>query len=777
MAAKDGRVGEGMGRWPRTSTSRLRALSLPAALAFACLMTSVAAPVPGHQARAQSTLPSEPTVITANDQLALEADQLIYRRATEEIEAVGGVDILYQGNRLVADRVIYNRNTGRVEARGNVELFDGSGNVLRAQVIDVTDDFSRGFVEAVELRTQQYGEFQATRGERVSDTRYEFQDGYYRPCRVCEANRDKPPLWSLRAKTIIIDEDEATVVYRDATFALFGQPIATLPYFRHADPRISRSTGFLRPEFGYSDERGPSVGIPYFMVLSDRTDLTIAGTAFARQGFLLDTEFRQRLDDTPLGTGTYTLRSAGIYQLTPGAFSPGSVDSRKRWRGLIATTGQFKPGTNWAFDWNIVMQSDRTFGRTYGVRGYQDEVLTNNVSLTGLEGTSYFDLSGYQFLVQESFDFQDRQALVTPQLTYEKTLAEGDWGRLQFTARGSNMYRDAQDAQNVPGDVKFEGLEGRAGRLASEFIWSAKFTGGGMVFKPLLAARGDVYSYQTSTAAGIANADAGATGMVTAGLEVSYPLLVSAPGSTHIIEPVAQLYVRPNERIAGQLPNNDAHSIIFDSTSLFDRDKFNAVDRVEGGTRLNYGLRYSASFDNGLSLAAIAGQSWHVAGRNSYAVQDIANSTSQSGLETTLSDFVAGLSVGFSDVASVDARLRYDQHGSRLARAEVEGTLYSKDLELGLGYTFVDAQPLLGFVSDRHELSGSMRANLTENWVFGLGASYDFSGGSFVTSNALLGYQADAGYFGVTYSREEPGYTTNQINQSFEFEVRLFPFD
>ncbi|MEM1366050.1 MAG: LPS assembly protein LptD, partial [Pseudomonadota bacterium] len=418
-----------------------------------------------------------------------------------------------------------------------------------------------------------------------------------------------------------------------------------------------------------------------------------------------------------------------------------------------------------------------TFARTYGVRDYQERVVTNNVSLTGLDGTSYFDLSAYQFLVQESVDFQDRQALVTPQLNYEKTLVQGDWGKFQFVARGSNIFRDDEDTLLVPGDTKFEGLQGQAARLSSEFIWSGKFTGGGLVFKPLLAARGDFYSYETASAAGIANSATGVAGMVTAGLEVSYPLLITAPGSTHIIEPVAQIYARPNERLAGQLPNNDAHSIIFDSTSLFDRDKFNAIDRVEGGTRLNYGLRYSAAFDNGVTLAATAGQSWHVAGLNSYAVQDPSNATASTGLENDVSDIVAGLSAGFGKVASADLRARYDQASLELARLEAEGTLYSKDLDLTLGYTFIRQQPLVGFTSNRHELSGGMRANLTENWVVGLGASYDFSGGSFVTSSATLGYQADAGYFGVNYRREEPGYTTNEINQSFEFEVRLFPFE
>ena len=58
--------------------------------------------------------------------------------------------------------------------------------------------------------------------------------------------------------------------------------------------------------------------------------------------------------------------------------------------------------------------------------------------------------------------------------------------------------------------------------------------------------------------------------------------------------------MRPNERLAGGLPNEDAQSFVFDTTSLFERDKFSGFDRTEGGTRANVGLRYTGSFDNGL---------------------------------------------------------------------------------------------------------------------------------------------------------------------------------
>ncbi|MDZ7823339.1 MAG: LPS assembly protein LptD [Ahrensia sp.] len=81
-----------------------------------------------------------------------------------------------------------------------------------------------------------------------------------------------------------------------------------------------------------------------------------------------------------------------------------------------------------------------------------------------------------------------------------------------------------------------------------------------------------------------------------------------------MLEPIAQIYVRPNEMLAGVLPNEDAQSLVFDYSNLFSRDKFSGYDRTEGGTRANIGLRYTGTFNNGWGISAIAGQSYHLAG-------------------------------------------------------------------------------------------------------------------------------------------------------------------
>ncbi|MCE3590400.1 LPS assembly protein LptD, partial [Escherichia coli] len=64
-------------------------------------------------------------------------------------------------------------------------------------------------------------------------------------------------------------------------------------------------------------------------------------------------------------------------------------------------------------------------------------------------------------------------------------------------------------------------------------------------------------------------------------------------------------------------------------------------------TRANLGIRYSGTFNNGLSLNGIAGQSFQLGGVNSFASQDFVNAGAESGLETARSDYVAMIGANY----------------------------------------------------------------------------------------------------------------------------------
>ena len=105
--------------------------------------------------------------------------------------------------------------------------------------------------------------------------------------------------------------------------------------------------------------------------------------------------------------------------------------------------------------------------------------------------------------------------------------------------------------------------------------------------------------------------------------------------------------------IRRRLPVEDAKSLVFDDTLLFDVDKFSGYDRFETGTRANVGVQYTFQANNGAYARAVFGQSYHLAGENAFTTpgfdpaSTLANPTQNfspvSGLETNRSDYVAGL--------------------------------------------------------------------------------------------------------------------------------------
>src|SRR5690606_27018196 len=114
---------------------------------------------------------------------------------------------------------------------------------------------------------------------------------------------------------IVWNGEEKTIRFEGARFELFGMPIASLPYFQIADHTVKRKTGFLIPGFSYSSELGYGLAVPYYLALAPNYDLTIKGTAYTRQGFLGEAEWRQRFDN-----GRFSVKIAGIDQNSPSQF-------------------------------------------------------------------------------------------------------------------------------------------------------------------------------------------------------------------------------------------------------------------------------------------------------------------------------------------------------------------------------------------------------------------------------------------------------------------------
>jgi len=738
------------------------------ALFAGATLLSYSGSIPEVFAQENSTPGTFQPKVADGQKLVLSANELIYNKDEQVVSVIGGVQINYAGYKLVAQRVDYNQKTGRMMALGNIEMISPDGNRMYSDKLDVTDDFANGFVDALRIETPDNTRIVAESAERVGGTQMILNKGVYTACLPCAEKPEKAPFWQVKSQRVIQNGEKHTIRLEHARLELLGMPIAYLPWIEVPDNTVKRKSGFLFPTMSTSDNLGFGLSVPYYYVFSPSMDATVTGTGYTQQGFLLDTEFRQRFEN-----GTHTLRIAGINQLSPDTFTEGTSDRRED-RGMIASRGAFKINPRWSFGWDVMYQSDNNFSRTYELKGYNQSTRTNQVYLTGLGKRNYFDLRSFYFDVQNGdpkSGAEKQQAVVYPTMDYHYVAPQPlAGGEVSLDVNLTNISRTHDDfLNNTFNGNNFKdrfSLKGQYSRLSGELEWKRTFvTPAGVLITPMLAARGDAFALNMdgpntinptslSYDGNFDNGDAATRGMVTAGLEVRYPFLMTTANSSHVIEPIAQIYARPDEPLAGALPNEDAQSFVFDATNLFERDKFSGYDRIEGGTRANIGFQYTGTFDNGYKLHGIFGQSFQLAGENSFASPDLMNVGAESGLETSRSDYVGLGGIETPYGLALAASYRLDEKDLSFQRGDFTAAFENDTFQGQLIYTHLAKQPDYAGRADADELQTKASVKFKDYWsIFG-GIAWDLNNDTIARKSIGLSYEDECTIFTIAYSSQ-----------------------
>jgi LPS-assembly protein len=729
--------------------------------------------------------------------LLMEAKELVYDYDKEVVTAVGSVDIYYDGRALQADRVAYDQKSNRLKATGAVKLTERDGNVVYAGTLDVTDDFRDGFVESLRFETADRTHFAAARARRTGGKLSVFDRGVYTACAPCRENPAKPPIWRIKAKRIIWREDEKTVYYEDATFELFGYSIAWLPFFSHPDPTVKRKTGLLAPRFSKSGDVGYGVETPYFWALAPNMDLTLSPMFTSKQGVMLKGEFRHQLMD-----GAYRIRGAGISQLDsdqfndrldpndPDSLTIGPGDKKNRW--AFSTDGEFAINEKWSWGWDVNLLSDKWVRSDYDLWG-TGQTATSTLYLSGQGDRSWFDLRGYHFYGLTRFDQQDRLPLVAPVIDYnyvfENPIAGGE---LALNLNATSLYRADADIRRVRvggvrTDAALVGAAGNFSRISTDAEWRRRFIDPiGQVWTPFAFVRGDLIYSDPDDDPRMGpfldqRQDAFFRGMAGVGMEYRFPFVAVNSLGTHQIEPIAQILLRPNEGRIGDLPNEDAQSLMFDDTTLFAWDKFSGYDRVEGGSRANVGVQYTLTTDQGAMFNVIAGQSYHLFGKNSFSASDDDPSRSglDSGLDKSRSDYVGGFTIVPNANLALATHFRLDEDDLNMRAAEVEGRATFGRVQANLVYGRYDEQPAQGYDDIRQGILGGARVFVTQSIFVSGAARYNFDRDEFDRAQIGFGINDinDCLSIGFDYVRQYDTSTDSRrldrIDHKFLFKVDL----
>ena len=726
---------------------------LLALLVLTCVAPAAAQdPTQDTKKKAPSAFPTQPGGLfgdvkrpDSTQPLHLQGDQLIYESQGNRVVARGNVEIFYNNNILTADEVVYDRNANTLTAAGNVTLKEPNGNVVRADRYTLTDDFRDGFVQSLSIVARDDTRISADRAMRRDGNTNEFVNGRFTPCK---SEGGMPPLWCLSAARIIHDAQAATITYQDAQFEIFGQPVLYLPYFQHADPSVKRKSGFLMPEVGYSSTLGAMSEVPYYFALSDSYDFLFNPLYLSEQGVLWQGTWRQRL-----ANGQYTVKFAAIDQ----QFDPSIRNGDEGWRGSVETKGLFSLGSWWHTGWDLTFESDDTFRRFYKLDSVLVTDRVNKLFFDGISERNYFSAKLYHFGGLLIDSTPESESLVHPIIDHNYVFADPVLGgELRWNTNVLSFSRD-----DIANETKSQSLQ----RIVTEAKWRRRMTDAiGITYTPFAELRGDIVQANdfvdpTSDPAAptiVANDTVG-RGLATGGATVAYPWIANSASASHVIEPIGQVIARQNSVTQDRLPDEDARSLVFDDTNLFEPQKFSGYDRLETGTRANVGVQYTFQSYTGGYARFLAGQSFHLAGENVYADPGRASDGSflyspSSGLETDRSDYVLGAYIAPTDFFRVISQSRFDEDDAALRREDLAMRVDAGPLLTYASYSYTAADPRLGFDIAQQDVVGGVGVRLGQNWSLLGTMRFDIDNQERLMDSIQLRYGDECFVLTATYS-------------------------
>ena len=590
------------------------------------------------------------------------ADRVEYDRDRSLVIARGHVEAWQGGRVLRADQLTFDRSTGVVVAMGNVAVAEPDGQVMFAQYAELDRDMSAGLMKDIRARLDRNGRLAANGMRRTNGTLNEMSRVVYSSCDFCKDDPSRPLLWQIESATAVQDTEHKTIEYRDAVVKIEGVPIAYIPFIWHPDPSVPRQSGLLPPLMGNSSALGAFYGQPYYWVIDGQSDATITPLLSTREGGLLDTQYRQRFN-----SGNLIMNVSGGYQ----SGSP---------QGSIGTRGQFAIDDTWRWGFDINRASSSQFVAAehllLGLAG-DSNMVPSTVYLEGFGEGSYtrVDIKGYQALTTSISSA--KLPLALPRYLYSYTgTPDALGGRFSLDAGAFNVIRtDGTDTRRTNLSVNWERpFVGPVGDL-----WKITLHGDSAAY--------DASSFQEQPNFGLRHEIDTAHAQPGIAVDFRWPWMRdSGAWGTQMIEPMLQVVVQPRagDSQVTRIPNEDSLSFDFSDANLFGFNRFNGVDRLEGGQRLNAAL-HGTWYLNGPLFDVLAGQSYQTGTDNLFPAA--------SGLHDSVSDIVARATFTPTRWLDMTYRTRLDKTTGQTRMADASTSVGTERLRLTGGYLFSTFDP------------------------------------------------------------------------------------
>jgi len=559
-----------------------------------------------------------PLAAMAQGAATLVADNVYIPAGGQTLIAEGNVEVFYDGTRLSAQRVTFDQANDSLTIDGPIFIVTPDGTIITADVASLDPQLENGILRGARLVLAEQLQLGANQIDRVDGRYTQLYQVAATSCHICAEG--ETPLWEIRARRVIHDQEERQLYFDDATFRVAGVPIFWLPRMRLPDPTLDRATGFLIPRISSTDNLGTGIRLPYFIRLGDHRDLTI----------------------TPyLSTSTTTIEAAYRQAFLRGdiivdaAFTNDDLTIENR--GYVFVDGIFDLGDDVVLRFDAEYASDDAYLLEYGYS--EKDRLDSEIALERVRDRDLTQASLTYFSSLRDGEASETLPPLLGEMSWERRIAT--WGgTLTVTSDLQSHYRETTG--DITGRDVARGGVGTAWRTDVVTTY-------GMVAEGSIGVDLDYYNVNDDSIV-----DDSLRSTAYAQTTLRYPMIRTGSHATHILEPMVQLAW---SNVQGDpVRNEDSIATEFDQSNLLAVSRFSGEDAVETGLRGAVGLTWTRMGH------AIDGAGWDstvTVGRVFRDTPDL-NFSDTSGLSNTVSDWLIAGQLGTPAGFSIQSRLIFD---------------------------------------------------------------------------------------------------------------------
>jgi len=660
---------------------------------------------------------------SAHGNVLMRADKVTYDMDRSVVTAEGHVEVDYNDYVLNADIITYDQKTDTVRAEGHLNMVAPNGDVAFAKSATLTNGLRDGVLQSFSALIGKNGRLVASHAVRRNGNETIAYDAAYTPCKICNKPGQRTPVWEVQASRVRHDQTKHRIYFTNATIRMFGVPVFYAPFYSTPDPSVKRQTGFLQPDIESSRTMGTSIRLPYYISLTDSQDMTFAPLITSEAGYVLEGEYRQRWNH------------GGMWLQATGGYNPrGGIDrNEKQFYSSLFGSGFTPVADGWRVGYDVQLASNDTYLKRYDISN--DDRLTSDLFVEGIDGRSRFAITGYFFQGLRATDSPAQIPIVLPLIEYT------------YIPDGSILGGDFRFDVNSAAITHDVGVDSQ--RLTGEMRWRLPFvTEAGQLLTFQADVRGDIYHVSNSNPLNLPGLSANnhfiERGLPYIAADWRWPFM-SGGKTPIIVEPIAQVVLAPYGGNPQGIPNEDSTDFELDETDLFSFQRMPGHDLWESGPRATVGVRTEAYFPSG-SIEVLVGQAFRLKSDPIFAAD--------SGIAGKTSDLIGRYTIKFSPYISLTHRIDIDETDGSISRNEVylDGNIGRSSLQISY-LRLPQAVAALGITS-REEINGQMTVGFLDHWLAFAGARRDLETSQMIDTEYGVGYDDECLGISVSYQRK-----------------------